>query len=187
MAAPKLWYDRCWVTITPKGGSNLELAAKTKDITINYGDKDIELIDVNSGQIAKFNRREMVEITFDDVIPLYGDVWNAGYEAADVSGTEGTISASLERKQFRIVILWTDADPSTISSATDAIPAGTNARRLIIEDAYFTSWEENWRDLVLMGGATFKAVAVDETGTAKVKVEYCTDASATGLSALSSY
>lgn len=181
------WMEYAWVTITPKGGANLEVASRTRDISINMGSKDVEIVNVNTGQFLKRNRRELVEITFDDVIPLFGDVWDASFEGQEASGDNISIDASLSRKQFRIVILWTDTDPSTITSATQAIQPGNNARRLVFEDFEFTGWEQNWRDLLLTGGATFKGVAVDMNGNAKVKIESCTSSSSTGLSALGSY
>ena len=176
------WQDTCVVTIAKSGGSEVAIAAKTRDITIGGGERGLDVLNVNSGQIAKHNRQEPFEIGFDNVIPLYVDDFRQKKEGGTDASQPIQVTAGTSRDPYRIAILWAN---TTGVAGEDAV-ANVAARRTIIKDCYFTSMEENWADQLLEGNATFMVPALDLTGGGNVMWESNTGSGAT-MTALTAY
>ena len=185
MATTKIWYNKCFVTIATAGGANVEFAARTKDINFNGGDATWDMMNVNSGQIAKANRQDAFELAFDNMVPVMADDFRV-YKEGGVTGT-GAIAVTSGTKtdtKFRVAVLWTNL--STASSAANGIPTGSEAYRVITRDCYMTKMEEKWSpDDNLVGNMTFWVPAVDSTGGGNVKWESTTGGVA--LTSLSAY
>jgi len=185
MAQTKLWYDECLVTITQRGGSDTQYACKTGDISINGGAATWEMINTNCGQIGRPNRQEPFEIVFDNAMPVFANDFRQFKEGgSDTTDPIEVTSGTKTDNKYRLALLWTS--DRTGSGATAAVGTGSEALRVIVKDAYFTSMEEKWTvGESLLGNITFWVPALDSTGGGNVKWQSVSGG--TSMSALAAY
>lgn len=182
----------CQVTITKKGGSNIEFAGAITSITAQAGDKDITGVPlVNGGRITKWSPEGDQQVTMR-LHPLSANVADATgldqFFEGDDADTSGVIDVSNSRTRnlFRVVMLNTQ---ETLSTAAGTTTAGYAARRLIMRNLRCTGHkiQEFGGDNPLMVEATFKGPAFDRTGAALRTTRTVKEADVVGLSAESSY
>lgn len=182
------WSESCLITITKKGGSNVEFAALTETVDIDMGDKDIEAIaTISGGRLIKKIPQEVTTITFEGYPVDIDSAGGTGVAQMFEGGTWDTseplqADASRSRDLFRVAILWTD-DPAA-TSAAGATAAGTNSYRIYFEDCYMVSMKPSFTDGVLKVTFSFKCAPFDKSGNAKIHEQ---SGDATALTALSAY
>jgi hypothetical protein len=185
------WTEKCFVTITPIAGTNVEFAIRTNNIKFGTGAKDIEGLPLNNGgRCVKKKPEEDSEWSFDDcyfvgIQTTGNDVSVAqlfeNWTAVDTTDPRSS-SASTNRIRVRIAVLWTD-DPDATSGA-GATGSGHAAYRIVAANGYITNFEEEWDDKMLKANFKFKFAPFNLTGVANRKRE---DTETTGLSALANY
>jgi len=186
-----LWTETCLVSICPVGGSDVEFAVRTKDISIDTGLKDIESMPTNSGGRAiKIKPEEDSEWAFGEcyfvgiqttgtdvsVAQLFED-----WKNVDVSDSR-SVSASRNRVKVRIAVLWTD--DSTATSGAGAVASSSAGYRIVAANGYITEFKESWEDGFLKASFKFKFAPFALNGTANRKRE---DTEGVGIATLASY
>jgi len=185
------WSETCLISITPKGGTEVQLAAMTETVDIDMGDKDIEQVPtLIGGRVIKKVPQDISTITFEGYPIGIASTDNKGISqffhttnAATYDTTEPlAVSSTLGRDLWRISILWTEVAPATASGATTAAKA---AYRISYANAYLTSMKPSFTDGILKVTFAFKCAAFNKQGTAQIHEE-STEAT-TALTALSTY
>jgi len=176
----KAWYDKAYISVSEKGGSEVQLRSKTTSLSISGGDFDIEGIETFGGKVKRIGTREDIEISFDGIPTSLQDFdWMFhGVTSSATSITSSTV------KDYRVTLLWTDQ--SGVTSATQAISTSSEAYREIYADANLISLEKNMdAGEHLTATMTFKLPFEDDSGSINFKKEMC-DTSGT-LSAVPAY
>jgi len=177
------WQEFCLIGIQEKGGTEVQFASITEDITaMDWGEKDIESSPlVNGGRIIK--RRPMGDegITFR-IYPLDAGLDGNGMiqffhpQATDDTTQPIAVSNSHKRKLFRIVLLWSSQLPEGPTEASTPPDSGEEAYRVQIFNAYMTSYKPSFDDKILSAEVTFKWAPFDKYGNPN-KTEESTDGS----------
>jgi len=176
----KAWYDKCFISISQKGGSEVEFRTKTTSLSISGGNFDIEGIETFGGKVKRVGTREDIEISFD-AIPVSTQDFDWIFHGTSNSAT--TITTS-DVKDYRIIILWTDQ--TGVTSAAQAINTASEAYRHIYAEANCTSLEYSMdAGEQLVATMTFKLAYEDKDGNLNWKKEMCDTTSA--LSSVPAY
>jgi len=177
----KAWYNKCFVSVAQKNGSEVQLTAKTTNLQITGMNFDLESVDTFKGQIKRPGRREDIEITFEG-IPTGVQSFDWIFHGATSSATSITTSTI---KDYRITFLWTDQ--TGITSATQAIDTSSEAYRHIYAEANCTALEYEMAagEHLRVPTFTFRLAYEDDTGSLNWKKEECDTSSA--LSAVPAY
>jgi hypothetical protein len=189
------WQEYFLLGITPQGGSAIQFAGITEDITaMEWGSKDIEGIPlVNGGRVVKRAPMGDESISFK-VYPV-----SAGTDGSGViqlfhpdgvnSFADGTepyaINNSHYRRKYRLVLLWCTTAPDSPLAAETAPMAGTAAYRIQIFNTYMTEVKPSFDDKILSTEMTFKWTPFQKDGT-RNKIEESTVGSAV-LPAVTTY
>lgn len=188
--------ERVFVTITKKGGSDVDFHSSLNEIGFGGGEKGTE------GQPLMNGGRRRIHSAQED-FEFTGTLYQYGVDASSASGLDSWYHASgdnldgttgtseyetaLDRTDVRVAVMWTNDD--SVTSATDEVSASEDhqAVRYVLTDANITEYVPSFDDQVLTADFTATVTPFDETGSSRLKVqEYTGDASNT-LSALSSY
>jgi len=176
----KAWYDKCYISVAPNTGSEVQLRAKTTSLSITGGGFDIEGLDTFGGKVTRVGTKDDIEISFDG-IPVSAQDYDWIYHG--YASTTNSITSSTTKKH-RVTILWTDQ--SGVTAATQAISSSSEAYRRIYAEAYCTGIEVNMdAGAELTATMTFSLPVEDETGGQNYKIESCDTSSA--LSAVPPY
>lgn len=184
------WSETALVAIAAQSGSDVSFQTITETVDIDIGDKDFDVVaTLGGGRLVKFTPQEPISITLE-AYPL---------EAGTASGLTGTgffdlvhsadtsqpliIPVNRVRTKYRVAILWTDN--TSVTYATQQIPAANKALRIVAADGFFTSVKPSFTDGVLKFSVVFKVPPFDSSGTANVSI-MSTDATST-LTAMASY
>lgn len=185
------WSETCLISITPKSGTEVQLAAITETVDIDLGDKDIEQVPtLIGGRVIKKVPQDMTTLTFEGYPIGISTADNKGVSqffhmtnAATYDTTEPlAVSASLGRDLWRVTILWSEVAPTTASGATTAAKA---AYRFSVANCYMTSMKPSFTDGILKFTFSFKGAPFNKQGTAQIREE--STETTTALSALSTY
>ena len=184
----KAWYDKAFISVSPVGGNEYELRAKTTSLSISGGNFDIEGIETFGGKVTRVGTREDIEISFDGIPVSTQDYdWIFHGLNSNTSGwANGTGSIdSWTEKKFRVSVLWTNQ--SGVTGATQAITGTNEAYRQVYAEAYCTN-VENSMDAGehLTANLTFNLPVEDETGGSNYKLS-AKDTTSGTLSAVPSY
>jgi hypothetical protein len=190
-----VWSEVCLVSIQPKGGTEVQLAAMTETVDIDPGSKDIEQIaTLIGGRVVKKVPQDITTITFEGYPIGIATANNKGLaqffhitNAATYDTTEPlAVTSSLGRDLFRVVILWSEVAPATASAITSALSA---AYRFTAANAYMTSYKESFTDGILKATFEFKVPPFNKQGTAQTREESTETATNTtsALQTLSAY
>lgn len=179
MAFPESWDELFLLSITKKGGSEIQFAAIVDPTSLEFPDESYPWESVPNaagGRIGKQSPQEDGEISFD-IIPIELDTTSGiGLFQQFVGGTYDTTeplevdtswAAGVNRVRdlFRISVLFTN-DPAA-ATASGATAAATDSLRFYANDCRFVSLKHNFSDGQLKGTATFKAAAFNKAGTTK--------------------
>ena len=169
------WTETALVTITKyasAGGTDLEYAAITETIDIDFGDKGVDQIaNLKGGRIVKKTPQDIATITFEGY-PLFVASATTPYPSQMFeSGTYDTSEpiqqpSNLGRDTFRVVIMWTDDVAATAAAGLTA--ASTNAYRVIFAHAWMTSLKPSFTDGILKFTFEFKCPAFNKNGTSQI-------------------
>ncbi len=176
----KAWYDKAFISVSQKAGSDVQLRAKTTSLSISGGNFDIEGIETFGGKVKRVGSREDFEISFDGIATSQQDFdWIFhGANNTDTSITSSTV------KDYRVVMLWTDE--TGITSANQAIATASEAYREMYAECNLVSLEKDMdAGEHLKATLTFKCPFEDADGVVNFKEESCATTSA--LSATSAY
>ena len=170
------WQEVCLVGVIPTGGSEVQWAGMTEDITgMDWGDKDIEGAPLlNGGRVAKHTPQgdESVTLKIFPVDAVRGaDGAVQWFNPAADSTQPIYVPNTRTRTKHKLIFLWADTLPATAGTAT---AAGVKAYRIQTINSYCTSYKPSFDDKTLMAEVTFKWTPFDKSANPN-KVEESTD------------
>jgi len=184
MAFPDAWEEEALIGVTPQADTLINMAASTKSIDIDAGDKDIEgQANLAGGRVEKWTPEADTTITFEG--------WITNISTADYNGiaqwfhtTDSywdttqplRVDNSTNRDKFNICILWTN-DP-TATSAASAVSLAKEGLRFIAVNCRLISFKPSMTNSELMGTWKFKVPAFQKNGDSNIRWQ-STDSSAT--------
>ena len=158
---PDMWQELCLIGIRPEGGSEIQFAGATEDITaMDWMEKPMSGIQlVNGGHAAKYEKNTDESITMK-VYPIKADdgatdsfVQLFHPQATPDSTQPIMVANTITRKKFGLILLWAEKLPDTAG----AIPeAGKTAYRIQCVNAYITNYSLDYSEKVLSAELTFK-------------------------------
>ena len=173
---PDSWQEQCLIGIIPDGGSEIQFAGFTQDVTaMDFGEKDIEgQALVNGGRVAKFTPMTDEMITLK-VYPVKADdaAVDSVVQAFHKQGTADTTSPivvdnTITRQKFGLILLWAETLPATAG----ALPAiSKTAYRIQVINAYMTRYVPSYDDKELTAEITFKWPAFQKDASANKREE----------------
>lgn len=177
----KAWYDKAYISVSAKGGSEVQLRAKTTSLSVSGGNFDIEGIETFGGKIKRVGTREDMEISFDGIPTSLQDF---GWMFHGLTANTATSITASSVADYRLCLLWTDQ--SGVTSAAQAISTSSEAAREIYANANLVSLENSMdAGENLKASMTFKLAFEDDTGSINFKMEMCDTSAA--LSAVPAY
>jgi len=193
-AVPSAWDEFCLIGITNDGGSEVQFAALTEDITaMDFGEKDIEgVANLKGGRITKFTPMTDESVTLK-VYPVDVKLDGNGVaqwfhpQSTDDTDSPALVKNTKEREKHRVVILLSTNLPA---SAGTLPQTGAPAYRIQIANAYVTRYVPSFDGKIYSAEMTIKWVPFTKDGTGN-KYEESTDGTvllpAAGTSATAIY
>lgn len=189
------WQERAFVTITKKGGSDVNFGALLNEIGWSGGEKDVEGQPLmNAGRQRQITAQSDFEFS-GTLYPIgvstgnpdgIAEFFHGGSDQLDSNNSAAEFETDTERPEFRIAVMFTNDD--NVASATDEVSGTDNkAYRWIAKDALLTGYEPNFDDMIFSVDVTFVVPPFDETGASLVREQEYTGDSSDVLSSLSSY
>lgn len=188
------WQERAFVTISQKGGTDIDFHALMSEISFSGGSKGVEGQPLmNGGRMTQYNSQEDFE--FSATLYIIGVKPEEGTGIAEFfHGSEDQLSSSsgqhefvpsLTRADHRIACLWTE--DASVTSAVDEVAAEKRAYRWIAEGAKLTDYEQSFDDMVLEVEVTFTIPPFDAEGAPQLKEQENTGTGTDALEALGDY
>ena len=178
---PDAWKELCLIGLIPEGGSEIQWAGFTEDITaMDWGEKDIEGMPLlNGGRVAKFTPMtdESMTLKIYD-INAKDAVAESAVQAFHKQSTADTtepisVDNTIPRQKFGIILLWSNA----LGATAGALPAaGENSYRIQVINAYMTKYTPSFDDKIKSAEVMFKWTPFAKDGSAN-KREESTDGS----------
>ena len=179
------------LSVNIKGGSALQFAGKTNDVSYEFGDKDGEgVVMGNGGRLWGYNPMGDTTITVK-IFPLDVDSTNLNDMAQFFTGGTYDASApiaqimSLDRDIFRVVQMWTDDATATTAEGISA--SGSAARRYVFTDARCISYKPGNEDGRHFAEVTFKLPAFNKAAAGLITFESVQAGDSQVLAALAAY
>lgn len=186
MATVKRIQEKCYVTLTEDGGSNIEFSQYTKDIDINGGKIPREVENFNIGQTQKIGRQEPYDIDFSGLRAIDTSLQALKESDTDAQALTSGYAFLNGSKDKRLAILWTN-QPG-VTSAAQAITGSYWGLRLTFKDGGLTDNPLKWEDFMLNGEMNYFTSAYDETGGGNMQIQKCNiNTSGQSMGALGSY
>jgi len=187
------WQERAFVTISEKGGSDVDFEGFMSELSFSGGSKGVEGQPLmNGGRMTQYSSQEDFEFSatlyITGVEPAEGTGIAKFFHGSDdqLSDTgQFEYEASLSRADFRIACLWTE-DPN-VQSAVGEVASDQRAYRWIAEGAKLTDYEQSFDDQVLEVEVTFTIPPFGAEGAAKVREQENLATGSAALASLSSY
>ena len=148
------WLESALVTISRKGGSDVEFAASSDEITFSGGERDMDMKTlINGGNMRRFTPMTNFEVSLK-VYAAEIDVVHQNF-FGDVSDVTQPLSVTnvLNRYEFRIAMMWCDGSHA---SATEVTLTTEKAIRWTSIAGLMTKCEPFWTDGELGFDITFK-------------------------------
>jgi len=174
---PDAWHEVFLFSIQIKGGSEIQYAGITENITgLEFGDKDIEGVPMaNGGRTTKWVPQPDESVTLK-MWPTDAKLTGAGVVQLfhPQSTADSTDPICVENTRLRnlhqIIFTWAEniADLATAGTATTANKA---AYRITAKNAYMTSYKPSNDDHNLSAEITFKWPPFAKDGTSNKKEE----------------
>jgi len=160
--------------VTKKGGSEIQFAGVSEDITPDVADKAGESVVLgNGGRLWKRTPEGDYEFTIK-MYPL-GESVNSGESfmqyflgTTDASAPFSATNSRV-RDLFQVVVCWSD-DPS-ITTASGTAAANYATKRFIYKNAYCTSCKPSFGDKILSAEVKFTMPAYNKSGTGNFTIE----------------
>jgi len=187
------WQERAFVTISEKGGTDVDFEGFMSELSFSGGSKGVEGQPLmNGGRMTQYSSQEDFEFSatlyITGVEPAEGTGIAKFFHGSDdqLSDTgQFEYEASLSRADFRITCLWTE--DSSVQSAVGEIASDQRAYRWIAEGAKLTDYEQSFDDQVLEVEVTFTIPPFGAEGAAKVREQENLASGTAALASLSSY
>ncbi|MDY6788793.1 MAG: hypothetical protein SVV03_02410 [Candidatus Nanohaloarchaea archaeon] len=189
------WQEKALVSVTPKGGTEVQFEANLSEIGWTGGAKDVEGTPLlNGGRMRERSAQEDFEFTgtlyITGVSTAEGTGIGEWFHGSSDQSTKSTVyefKTSHARDDFRIAVLFTNDSNVTSASGSVGADSSVQAYRWIMEDAQLTEYEPNFDDKVLEVEVTFVASPFDDSANSNVREQEYTGDSSEKLDALSSY
>lgn len=185
------WSETALITVTKLGGTDMQFAARTEDVDIDVGEKDIDMVvNLKGGRLVK--KVPMKETTITLTMYPYGiDQSAAPTGVAQLFHGQTTydttepleVMASRIRELYRVAILWTD--DTSLTSAAATTTAGKVAQRFVAANCYLTSEKYSFADQLLKCTVVFTVMPFNKEGIAQLREE--STEGTTALAALNTY
>jgi len=174
---PDAWQELCLIGIIPSDGAMTAFAALTEDITaMDWGEKDIEGAPlVGGGRVVKITPMTDESVTLK-MWPVSALLTGTGVsqlmhqQTADDSTDPIEVLNTNTRRKFGLIFLWAKTLPATAQTLPTANIA---AYRIMVVNAYCTSYKPSFDDKNLSAEITFKWTPFNKSGTAN-KIEEST-------------
>jgi len=189
------WQRQCLITVDD-GTNGFNWHALTETVDIDMGERDLDKIDLmNLGQIPKHGAIGITTVTFEgyameagthgsgDSSPPCGAAATGFWDVfADVPKKDTSepqaVAISNTLTRYRVAILWTNDVAAT--GGDDDVAEASLGKRFIIADCFCTSHKISMTDGIVKTTATFKGVAFNKAGAARIRMD-SSDATAAGL------
>jgi len=181
MAFPDSWGKQFLLSVTKKGGSEIQLGSVVDptSLEINLGDVPGEsMVNAGGGRIWKQDPEEDGEISFDMIgtVELDSTTAAGGLFQAFVGGTWDTTeplesdtawpaSDDRTRDKFMVCVLQTNDTAALTAGGTTA--ASTDSKRFFAKACRLVSHKESWSDGTNKVSVTFKFAPYIKAGTTK--------------------
>lgn len=188
------WQERAFVTITEKGGDDIDFHSFMSEMSWSGGSKGVEGQPLmNGGRLTQYSAQEDFEFSatlyLTGVSPDEGSGISAYFHgsADQLDSTTGQYEyeTTLNRSDFRIAVLFTD--DSNVTSGVDEVASGQSAYRWICTGAKLTDYEQSFDDQTLQVEVTFTIPPFDATGASRVREQELLQSASNPLSSLSTY
>jgi len=138
-----MWQETCLVALAKKGGSDVNFAAKSDDLSFGGAERDIDLKTMLNGS----NKVVLKPMTLKEIsMKIYAveaDEVDQLFMGDDSDSTQPlSVTNVLNRYEFRVVILWTDK--TTAVSATEAVDGSNAGYRRVAIGGFMTKCEPFW-------------------------------------------
>lgn len=172
---PDSFREVCLIGVLPSGGSEVQFAGFTEDITgLDFGDKDIEGVPlVNGGRVTKWSPQADESVTLK-VYPISalrdGTGVSQWFNPQDTEDTTQPVLVDNTRNRtlHALYMLWATSLPTAASSA---VTAGQYAYRVQVINAYMTSYKPSFDDKHFSAEVTFKWPPFNKAGSANKREE----------------
>lgn len=181
------WKEICLIGVIPDGGSEVQFAGMTEDITaMDWGEKDVEgMALLNGGRVVKFTPMTDEEMTLkiydtkaddattDSAVQFFHK--QATADTTDPIAVDNTIT----RQKFGLILLWAESPGATAG----AVPSSGEAYRIQVINAYMTKYVPSFDDKIKSAEVTFKWAPFSKDATANKREESTADSSTGALPA----
>lgn len=195
MAVADMWGKFFFISVTLKGGTQIELASVVDPTSLKVDPGDVpgeSVVNSAGGHMWKQDAEEDGELSFDMMgnIDISSSAASGGLFQAFVGGTYSTSDTRSSdtswaagddrtRDRFMVAVLQTDDAAALTAAGTTA--ASTNSKRFHVKGARIVSLKESWGDGTNKVSTTFKFPPYIKSGATKT---YRYDSSATSLAAI---
>lgn len=187
------WQERAFVTISEKGGTDIDFEGFMSELSFSGGSKGVEGQPLmNGGRMTQYSSQEDFEFSATlyiiGVEPAEGTGIAKFFHGSDDQLSDSgqfEYEASLSRADFRIACLWTE-DPNVVS-AVGEVASDQRAYRWIAKGAKLTDYEQSFDDQVLEVEVTFTIPPFGAEGAAKVREQENLASGTAALASLPSY
>jgi hypothetical protein len=132
------WQETYLVTLSVKGGSDYEFAAKCEDVTFGGGARGITLKTlVNGGNLVQFNPQEMWTVTMTLYPVEVSDIEQMFYGGTLGGAQPRSATNVFNRYEMRFALLFTD--DTGVTSGVGAVDATYAAYRIYATGGYITN------------------------------------------------
>ena len=192
---------RCWVCIAPRDDASTDVeyrgAIEFGTLEITQGAKDFDIVNLLSGGcIEKPTPEGEYTITFDGYFIDLDTSDNSGIlqefhtKLASWDTTESTtgltVTNSLNRENYRVVVLFTD--DANVSIADGTVPIGSVGLRFILSNARFVEATPiSFSDNLLKLTCKFKAPPYTKLGAGNFTIQSSTGLVSSALATLGAY
>lgn len=147
------WLETALVSISKKGGSEIEFAASSDEITFSGGERDMDMKTLlNGGNMRRFTPMTTFEISmkiFAAEVDIVHEWFYGGTDAVQPL----SVTNALTRFEFRVSMMWTD---SAAATATGLVDGSKDGIRMYAINGLMTKCEPFWTDGELGFDVTFK-------------------------------
>lgn len=161
------WVETALISLTKSGGSAIEFAALTDEMSFGGGERDIAVRTLlNGGNLRRFTPMTITEVNFkmypdqvNDAMQFFGGTAN--------TKSSGVITTTniLTRFDIRVIVLWTT---QAATAAGEQITTADDALRMIAINGNITKCTPFWDDGEQGFDVTVKIPAYNRTATGNI-------------------
>lgn len=172
---PDSWKEVCLVGILIDGGSEVQFAALTEDITaMDWADKEVEgKALINGGRVCTFTPGTEESMTLK-VYPVSALLTGTGVvqhfhpQSADDAAQAILVDNSLTRKKHKVILTWATQLPATAGAVSTA---NACEYRIQIINAYMTRYKPSFDGKTFTAEISFKWTPFTKAAAANKREE----------------